>query len=70
MTSPLEKWPISIRGELKIRPQFERNGLDERYNCSEDSNKPNEDHPSSEDCGKTVVVTSCCIHSIILPVTD
>ena len=32
-----------IRGELKIRLEFECNGLDERYNYSECSNKPNED---------------------------
>ena len=43
MTSPLEKWPILIRGELKIRLEFERNSLDECYNYSECSNKPNED---------------------------
>ena len=38
-----KKWPISIRGELKIRLEFERNSLDEHHNNSKGSNKPNED---------------------------
>ena len=37
------KWLISECGDLEIRLEFERNGLDKCYNYSEGSHKPNED---------------------------
>ena len=54
--SPLEKWPISICGELKIRLELERNGLDKRYNYSEGSNKPNEDNQIIRVRGAAVII--------------
>ena len=41
--APLEKWLISECGDLEIGLEFKCNGLDERYNYSEGSHKPDEE---------------------------
>ena len=56
MTTPLQKWPISIRGELKIRLEFKRNGLEEHYNYSEGLNKPNKDDQIIRVRGAAVII--------------
>ena len=66
MTSPLQKWVISIRGELKIRLEFGRSSLDERYNYSEGSNKPNEDDQIIRVRGAAAIIDVCrqCVRDV------